>query len=82
MAGARGRIDATIARAVEAGHPAINPWESTLSADGVARCHAAGLAVYPWTCNDPARAAELASWGVAGIVTDIPDVLIATLTRE
>ena len=74
--------DATIARAVDGGHPAINPWESTLSADAVARCLAAGLAVYPWTCNDPARAVELASWGVAGIVTDVPDVLLATLTRE
>ncbi len=69
--------DRTIARAVDGGHAAINPWESTLSAGAVASCLAAGLAVYPWTCNDPARAVELASWGVAGIVTDVPDLLLA-----
>lgn len=71
--------DDTIARAVEGGHAAINPWEPNLSADAVAQCRAAGLAVYPWTCNDPARAVELASWGVAGIVTDAPDVIVHAL---
>jgi glycerophosphoryl diester phosphodiesterase len=71
--------DGTVAGAVGGGHRAINPWESSLTADAVARCRAAGLAVYPWTCNDPARAVELASWGVAGIVTDVPDLLLQVL---
>ena len=40
--------------------------------------HAAGLGVNTWTVDDPARIAELAAWGVDGIVTnDIPTALAA-----
>ena len=35
--------------------------------------HEAGLAVATWTVNDPARAAELATWGVDTIITDAVD---------
>ncbi len=39
----------------------------------VERAHAAGLAVLPWTVNDPARMVELVEAGVDGLVTDYPD---------
>ena len=42
-------------------------------------CHDAGLLVNGWTCNDPARFVELAGWGVDGICTDVPDVMLAAL---
>lgn len=71
--------DATIAKTVDGGHPAINPWQDELTAAGVELARRAGLEVYAWTCNDAARAVELASWGVDGIVTDVPDVLLAAL---
>ena len=71
--------DATIARTVDGGHPAINPWQDDLTEAGVEQARRAGLEVYAWTCNDPDRAIELAAWGVDGIVTDVPDVLLAAL---
>jgi glycerophosphoryl diester phosphodiesterase len=41
----------------------------------VERAHAAGLAVLAWTVNDPARARELAGWGVVTIITDAVDLI-------
>jgi glycerophosphoryl diester phosphodiesterase len=62
-----------------AGHTAIHPWVPTVDRELIERCHAAGLRVNTWTCNDPQRAAELSSWGIDGICTDVPDVLLAAL---
>lgn len=70
------------ATTVDHGHVAINPWHEPLTAEIVDRCHDAGLAVNAWTCNDVRRASELASWGVDGIVTDTPDVMVAALQAE
>lgn len=61
------------------GHAALHPLEQTLDAATVGRCHAAGLRVNAWTCNDPARAAALAGWGVDGICTDAPAALLEAL---
>lgn len=38
---------------------------------------AAGLPLRVYTVNDPARAAELKSWGVASVFTDRPDLLLS-----
>jgi glycerophosphoryl diester phosphodiesterase len=72
---------ATIDDVVAGGHVAVHPWDSTLDAEVVARCHAAGLRVNTWTCNDPVRAAELAAWGVDGICTDTVAEVRAALSR-
>jgi glycerophosphoryl diester phosphodiesterase len=66
-------------RLVSAGHTAVHPWEPTITADEVERFHEAGLLVNAWTCNDQDRALALAAAGVDGIVTDVPDVMIAAL---
>jgi glycerophosphoryl diester phosphodiesterase len=63
----------------ERGHAAVHPWVDTVTEDVIACCHAAGLAVNTWTCNDPARARELAGWGIDGICTDVPGVLLDAL---
>jgi glycerophosphoryl diester phosphodiesterase len=73
--------DDRIARNVRHGHPAINPWERELTADVIERCRSAGLEVYAWTCNDPGRAVDLATWGVSGIITDVPDVIRTAISR-
>ena len=57
------------------GHTAVHPWEPTVTAEQVARCHEAGILVNAWTCNDPARFRALVAAGVDGIVTDVPDVM-------
>jgi glycerophosphoryl diester phosphodiesterase len=47
----------------------------------VRQCHQAGVAVVPWTVNDPVAWRQLIDWGVDGITTDSPDRL-AQLLRE
>jgi glycerophosphoryl diester phosphodiesterase len=62
------------------GHAALHPWDPTVDADLVEHCHAAGLRVNVWTVNDPARAAELAAFGVDGICTDDPVAIAAAIS--
>jgi len=70
----------TAQRLADQGHSAINPWDPLVSAELVAAAHANGLRVNVWTVNDPVRMVELASWGVDGIITDVPDVAVAALS--
>jgi glycerophosphoryl diester phosphodiesterase len=59
------------------GHVALHPWVGTLDRSTVDECHAAGIAVNTWTCDDPERMRELIAWGVDGICTNVPDVALA-----
>lgn len=61
---------------VRKGHSALHPWVEQLARATVDECHAAGLEVNTWTCDDPARIAELIEWGVDGICTNAPDVAL------
>jgi glycerophosphoryl diester phosphodiesterase len=47
----------------------------------VAACHAAKLPVWTWTVDDPRRMEQLLRMGVDGIVTNVPQLLNATLAR-
>ena len=71
-----------LAAVAAAGHAALHPHEPRVTADFVERCHAAGLAVNTWTCNDPERLVALAGMGVDGVCTDVPDVALVALGRE
>ena len=64
---------------LERGHSALNPWVRTLTSDVVDACHAAGLQVNTWTCDDPDRMRELIRWGIDGICTNVPDVALAVV---
>lgn len=68
-----------VEQAAARGHTAVHPWEPTVTADQVERCHEAGLLVNTWTCNDPERFRALVAAGVDGVVTDVPDVMLAAL---
>jgi glycerophosphoryl diester phosphodiesterase len=72
----------TIETLVRRGHVAVHPWEAAITAEQIAECHDAGLLVNGWTCNDPVRFRELASWGIDGICTDIPDVMLDALRNR
>ncbi|MEQ1874517.1 MAG: glycerophosphodiester phosphodiesterase [Ilumatobacteraceae bacterium] len=58
------------------GHCALHPKVKLLTQSIVDECHAAGIEVNTWTCDDPARMAELIRWGIDGIVTNVPDVAV------
>ena len=68
-----------IARVVAAGHEALHPLHLAVNRALVEAAHAAGLRVNTWTVDDPDRIRELASWGVDAVITNVPDVAIATL---
>ncbi|OGO49889.1 MAG: hypothetical protein A2Z30_04805 [Chloroflexi bacterium RBG_16_64_43] len=48
----------------------------------VRAARARGARVCAWTVNDPTDAVRIAAQGVDGIITDVPDVILAALTRN
>lgn len=71
-----------VALAVEFEAVAVAPGRSLVSAELVARCHAAKLPVIPWTINDPEQVHKLLDAGVDGVCTDRPDLVRATLAAR
>ena len=67
----------TVPLLTERGHRALHPWVGSLDRSTVDECHAAGIAVNTWTCDDPDRMRELIGWGVDGICTNVPDIALA-----
>lgn len=63
------------------GHVALHPWVELLRRDVIEACHAAGIEVNTWTCDDPERMAELVEWGIDGLCTNLPDVALTVLGR-
>ena len=55
-----------------------SPEYVALTSAQVDRAHALGLRVVPWTVNEERTMRRLADWGVDGIITDRPDLALAT----
>jgi len=64
------------------GHHALHPWTRLLRREVVDECRAAGIEANVWTCDAPLRMAELIEWGIDGICTNVPDVLVRLLGRD
>lgn len=62
--------------AVKLGCQAVNPNAEGLTEEAVSTYRGRGLAVYAWTVNQEEQARELAGWGVSGIITDYPQVMV------
>ena len=58
------------------GHRVLHPWVKKVTRQVIADCHARGVEVNTWTCDDPARMVELISWGIDGICTNTPDIAL------
>jgi glycerophosphoryl diester phosphodiesterase len=48
----------------------------------VTRSHQHGLAVRPWTCNEPDAMRRLIDWHADAIITDCPDLLYDLLNSR
>ena len=58
---------------------AIHPNDLLVDRPFVERAHAAGLEVNVWTVDDPERVLQLAEFGVDGIITNNPAVVVDVL---
>src|SRR5215212_9955039 len=47
----------------------------------IREAHAKNIAVEPWTVNDPELMKQYTAWGVDGIMTDRPDLLVEVLGK-
>ncbi|HMS80266.1 MAG TPA: glycerophosphodiester phosphodiesterase family protein, partial [Burkholderiaceae bacterium] len=65
-----------------AGCAAWSPRAADLDADALARAKGLGLAVVPWTVNDPGTMRRLIDLGVDGLITDRPDLLRGVLVER
>ena len=69
-----GNLETSVNYCLEAGHTVLVPEEAMIE-KSIATALDAELSVFPWTVNDPQRAAELAALGVSGIITDDPGLI-------
>jgi glycerophosphoryl diester phosphodiesterase len=72
-------VDSVLPGLVASGHSALHPWVGLVTKELIDACHRHGLAINTWTCDDPERMAELISWSVDGICTNVPDVALDVL---
>jgi glycerophosphoryl diester phosphodiesterase len=70
----RGRVDPF--DLAENGATIWSPDHAGLTAARLSEAHEAGLAVVPWTVNDPEDAARLIEMGVDGLISDRPDLIM------
>ncbi len=70
-----------IARAEAHELAAIHPHDLLVDQAFVDRAHAAGMAVYTWTVDDPDRIRELDRFGVDGVITNDPTTALDALGR-
>jgi glycerophosphoryl diester phosphodiesterase len=65
--------------------PPYNPAESMnipiMTERFIREAHARNIKVEPWTVNDPELMKQYIEWGVDGIITDRPDLMIELLGR-
>lgn len=75
-----------IAPAYQSIQPPYDPKESMnipiMTERFVRQAHAKNIRVEPWTVNDPELMKQYIEWGVDGIITDRPDLMIEILNRE
>jgi glycerophosphoryl diester phosphodiesterase len=57
----------------------IGPWHGAVDAALVAAARARGLAVRPWTVDEPAEMRRLLVLGVDAVITNAPDVAVAVV---
>jgi len=65
--------------AAAVGAVVLSPFTAMVTAHLVDRAHEVGLAVLPWTANDPAEIRRLVDLGVDGLVTDYPERALAII---
>jgi glycerophosphoryl diester phosphodiesterase len=63
------------------GVASLHPQDELATATAVARWRRRGYGVAPWTIDDPQRAGALRDAGITGIITDVPDRMLAVFSK-
>jgi glycerophosphoryl diester phosphodiesterase len=71
-----------LGEALAAGYGIVSPHFRVTSKETVAKAHAAGVQVAPWTANEPQVWDALIAAGADAIITDDPAALIAYLKSK
>jgi glycerophosphoryl diester phosphodiesterase len=73
-----------VARAGYAGYqvPEVSGRTRVVSPWFIECAHRAGLGVHVWTVNSEADARRLLGWGVDGLITDRPDIIVPLCKRQ
>ncbi|HXF86517.1 MAG TPA: glycerophosphodiester phosphodiesterase [Anaerolineales bacterium] len=78
-------LSGLVAPAYQAIQPPYDPAESynipIMTKRFIREAHAKNIRVEPWTVNDPELMRQYIEWGVDGIITDRPDLMIEVLGR-
>jgi len=64
------------------GLAAVDPWHGEVTPSAVDAWRGQGLAVHPWTVDDPARAVALRDAGAAMVITNLPAAVAASVRVE
>lgn len=57
-------------------------WDDAfITAEHVRLVHSRGLRAWVWTVDDPRRAEELISWGIDGLISNVPGQMLAPISR-
>jgi len=68
-----------LARCLRHGIATLHPWDRLVTSAFVSAARLRGVRLNVWTVNQGARARRLAGWGVGGLITDVPDLVLDAL---
>jgi len=78
-------LSGLVAPAYQSIQPAYDPQESynipIMTKRFIREAHAKNVHVEPWTVNDPELMKQYIEWGVDGIITDRPDLMVEILKK-
>jgi glycerophosphoryl diester phosphodiesterase len=78
-------LSGLVAPDYESIQPPYNPAQSMnipiMTRRFIREAHAKNIAVEPWTVDDPELMRQYIEWGVDGIMTDRPDLMIEVLKQ-
>jgi glycerophosphoryl diester phosphodiesterase len=77
------QLGSSVPKAIHAAGGRIwGPDHQFLTSEQLAEARALGIAVIPWTVNDPAMMVKLLEMGVDGIISDRPDLVQIELKKR
>ena len=75
----RSKLFDPVSTALKNGFDFLLPYRAFINEDLVKRAHKNGIKVMSWTVNDISLINKYSEWGVDGVITDYPDIMLHKL---